>query len=247
LKILSTHLKKLFKHCVPSPDEFRFHLSALRIEGGKIISTDGHRIHVIPHPEANGTTASVPAWAIRAVLDAVGSGTTTVELEGIRGDLDALVTVPYARIEASIGNASYPPWRQVFPAGDPRSIVEIRKPKALLARLRKLRTHGAECVVLACVIGPDAMTPWIVKLIGVNIVGRKLDALVPVELLRSDVDVQQSKKQRDVGLKTDYLIDALAAAQEYGGETISMELRGELDGVVFRSGGFEACVMPVRI
>lgn len=239
----------LLKRCAPSQDRTREHLCSLRFEGGKVISTDGHRIHVLPAPCA-APDMTVPTWTFRAALDS-GIG------ENRYFSIDAVGKYVTIATEAGTIRAQqpeFPPqWRAVYPgrcvAGGARFTIELNIARAQ-RELRRLAKAG-EGVALGGVRVPKIEITCfedVLRFTARTDLGRPVaDAPTPWDAPAPEC------WDGEIGFRARYILEAIAAAKwshkigASDSRSVVLGIWGPLDPALVTWDGGEAVVMPMRI
>jgi DNA polymerase III sliding clamp (beta) subunit (PCNA family) len=220
-------LETLLKRSCPSKDDTRRHLMALRFEGSSCVSTDGHRIHVLPVACDGEITANVPVWAIQAALAALDKDQAPIGITALAGKIAIDFPGRDGKNTIRTHGDSFPPWQQVTSSGAPEATL-AGKISGLLKLARGIK---AEAIVF---VGQGNCK------VAVFAEGDPGNVVVVLEC-------DQSWSGR-VGLNPRYLVDGLMALKSTGSTECTLDVHGELEPVKLEgnSGGV-VVIMPRRV
>jgi len=120
-----------------SNDASRPHLCAIFVDGGQLVATDGHRMHLAPLPAPLGTSLLVPTASAATILHIAGVGEQAVL--AIAGNRIRVGVGPW-QLQTRLVDATFPPYQQLVPPrGQPTQLtVETRAMTKALSRLDRL-------------------------------------------------------------------------------------------------------------
>ncbi|MBI5500773.1 MAG: DNA polymerase III subunit beta [Deltaproteobacteria bacterium] len=235
-----------------SPDETRLHLNSALFQGdGKIlrmVTTDGHRMTCCEET----VDADKRFYRHDVLIPARGLAELRKLLEGVDGDLQVVFENPYVFFEVPAGkgaggaeagvhslrlavklvDATFPPYRQVIPRDNKRTVIVGRD--VLGAALRRISS-----------ISPSRTPTTRLRLESGKM---KISSDNPdIGVGEEEIDVQYEGEALDIGFNARYLLDVLDVLR---GENVQLSLGGSLDGAVMREENderFLSVVMPIRI
>jgi DNA polymerase-3 subunit beta len=225
--------RTLFSVC---NDETRFHLNGVFFESdgskSRMVSTDGHRLSKVERAISNGPKLSagviIPKKGlleIRRVLEAGPSCKLAIKTPHL-----FLVQEDIA-IAVKLIDAQFPPYEQVIPKDNRRSVVIDR---GLLvdalkrAQLMSSETRGVKLTAASSTLTIASDNPDLGE-------------------VREELDADYSGDTVSIGFNPKYLIDLLG---QMGADQVSLDLGGELDPGLFKPLGgddYLVVVMPMRI
>ncbi|MBI5488892.1 MAG: DNA polymerase III subunit beta [Deltaproteobacteria bacterium] len=236
-----------------SPDETRLHLNSALFQGdGKIlrmVTTDGHRMTCCEET----VDEEKRFYRHDVLIPARGLAELRKLLDGVDGDLQVVFENPYVFFEVPVGSkgtvsaegpmqslrlaiklvdATFPPYRQVIPRDNKRTVIVGRD--VLGAALRRISS-----------ISPSRTPTTRLRLESGKM---KISSDNPdIGVGEEEIDVQYEGEALDIGFNARYLLDVLDVLR---GENVQLSLGGSLDGAVMREENderFLSVVMPIRI
>ncbi len=220
-----------------SSDETRFHLNGVFFESdgarGRMVSTDGHRLSKVERTLTGG-----PVLAQGVIIPKKGLVEIKRALEGERGACDFAVQGSYVFVKTGdvalavkLIESQFPPYDQVIPRGNPKLVVVQRD--ALAEALKRASLMASETRGVRFTIEDGAL--------------RVTSDNPELGEVREDLDVEYKGPGLSVGFNPRYFADILG---QMSTEQVRIELAGELDPAIVRSGEGEdylGVIMPMRI
>lgn len=219
-----------------SNDETRHHLNGALLEidpdgATRMVATDGHRLSLSRATiERRGAflAALVPKPGLKAIKRLAAT---------VTGDVDAVVDAGWLHVKAGavrltvkLSDAQFPPYQQVIPRADGRSVVKVGRDQFIEALRRVMvvannKTYGAavkfsEGRIEVAVENPD--------------LGRAKEA----------VTAECAVKKLTIGVNVSYLLDALTVT---GDEVVGLTVGDTLDPITIEHATGLAVVMPMRL
>jgi DNA polymerase-3 subunit beta len=237
-----------------SPDETRLHLNSALFQGdGKVlrmVTTDGHRMTCC-EAEVEG---SERFYRHEVLLPARGIAELKRLLEGIQGEVRVVFEAPNVffelpetaiveegkegpgirtRLAVKLVDATFPPYRQVVPRDNKRTVVVSRQD--LANALRRISSISPTRTPT----GRLHFEPGRLKISSDN---------PDVGVGEEEMDAEYDGEAIDIGFNTRYLLDVLGVMRS---DNAVLNLGGALDGCIVKDEDegdrFLAVVMPIRI
>jgi DNA polymerase-3 subunit beta len=225
--------RTLFSVC---NDETRFHLNGVLFESNgsraRMVSTDGHRLSKVERALPGGPQLSagviIPKKGlleIKRVLEGAGTAKLAIKTPYVYVANDDLA------LAVKLIDAQFPPYEQVIPKDNRRSVVIDR---GLLvdalkrAQLMSSETRGVKLTAASSTLTIASDNPDLGE-------------------VREELDADYSGDAVSIGFNPKYLIDLL---MQMGADQVSLDLGGELDPGLFKPLGgddYLGVVMPMRI
>lgn len=221
-----------------SQDETRQHLAGVLFESdgqtGRMVSTDGHRLSKIVRPMAGG-----PKLANGILIPRKGVAELRRVLEGRVGSCDIgvhqnnfVLKADDIALSVKLGEGQFPPYDQVIPKDNDRSVVVGRD--ALLEALRRVSIMASD-------------KTWGIRL-GLDKGCLCIEADNPdLGNAREKLEIDYKGQPLQIGFNARYFIDLLT---EIGSPEVKLELAGELDPVIVRPADgtdYLGVIMPMRL
>ena len=208
-----------------SKDDGRPHLNAVRFDNEKIVTTDGHRLHLAPLPSKLLEPLTIPLDSAKTLSRILKLGGQVI-LAGCEGRLRA--RVGSWQLDTKLIEERFPPYEKVIPNEQPTvmSVDHTLLSKALTrvsrlgkSNLVKLTINGAMTLATS---NPD--------------LGEAEVAVPLIETNHNGADII-------MGLNPTYLRDAVGTQTD----TIQFGMSGTTDAVTLDMGGPFAVIMPTRL
>lgn len=234
-------LAELLRRSVPSKDPTRTHLNALRFEGGRVLSTDGHRIHNLAAPMLD-VDATVPIWALEAALASIAAAPSASPVTITPVGSTVMVATSEGTIQAK--QPKFPPIAAVYPRRnvEPKLTLTLRISEAV-RELRRLRQAGAGVALSGVRLCLTSESYDVVRF------RAHTSALAEGEAtaMHTPWDVKGPAWTGEIGFNADYLRDAIAAAKAARAAEVTLEVWGQTDPALLTWDGGDAVVMPMRL
>jgi DNA polymerase-3 subunit beta len=209
-----------------STDEQRPHLNCICLDGGRMMATDGHRLHAADIPTNLPEPMLLPLQAARIAKRLLGSD----DLAIIAKSRDTVrIRAGQWQMDTRLVDATFPPVERVIPSGD--QPVHVTVQQALLAKsLARVAKLARDNTVRVTVNGRIQLTAEDPDLGEAHVI----------------VPIQETNHEGDdlvIGVNPAYLRDATAAR----GETLELGFSGARDALRIEAPGKLAVVMPTRL